>query len=90
MTVSRMIELLKIEHECMLRNSHDDCDRNCADCDLVQDDYEVEYSDVESPTLFFKQALVRAEDHELVIPVTRNMFVRDRLRQEGVNLIVCL
>ena len=57
---------------------------------LVQDDYEIEYSDVESPTLFFKQALARAEDHELIIPVTRNMFVRDRLRQEGVNLIVCL
>lgn len=57
---------------------------------LVQDDYEVEYSDVESPTLFFKQALARAENHELTIPVTRNMFVRDRLRQEGVNLIVCL
>ena len=57
---------------------------------LVQDDYEVEYTDVESPTLFFRQALARAEDHELIIPVTRNMFVRDRLRQEGVNLIVCL
>ena len=38
MTIQRMIELLKIEHECMLRLSHDDCDRNCADCDLVQDD----------------------------------------------------
>ena len=38
MTITRMIELLKIEHECMLRGSHDDCDRNCADCELVQDD----------------------------------------------------
>ena len=38
MTIQRMIELLKIEHECMLRGAHDDCDRNCADCELVQDD----------------------------------------------------
>ena len=41
MTKERMIELLKIEHECMLRGSHDYCDRNCADCDLVQDDGEL-------------------------------------------------
>ena len=33
-----MVELLEIEHECMLRGAHDDCDRNCADCELVQDD----------------------------------------------------
>ena len=67
---------------------------NCPELDdfitLVQDDYEVELTDVESPTQFFRQALARADDRELVIPVTRNMFVRDRLRQEGVNLIVCL
>ena len=41
MTTERMIELLKTEHECMLRGSHDDCDRNCADCELVQDDDEL-------------------------------------------------
>lgn len=52
--------------------------------------YEIEYCDTESPTQFFQQALKRAENHELVVPVTRNMFIRDRLRQEGVNLIVCL
>ena len=38
MTRERMVELLKIEHECMLRASHDDCDRNCLDCELCQDD----------------------------------------------------
>ena len=52
--------------------------------------YEVKISDVESPTTFFKRAVEAAENHELVIPVTRNLFVRDRLRQEGVNLIICL
>jgi len=41
MTIQRMIELLEIEHECMLRGAHDDCDRNCADCELVQDDVEL-------------------------------------------------
>ena len=48
MTVQRMIELLEIEHECMLRGSHDDCDRNCADCELVQDDSDLHemYTDV--------------------------------------------
>ena len=48
MTIQRMIELLEIEHECMLRGSHDDCDRNCADCDLVQDDGDLHemYTDV--------------------------------------------
>lgn len=48
MTIQRMLELLEIEHECMLRGTHDDCDRNCADCDLVQDDDELHemYTDV--------------------------------------------
>ena len=41
MTTERMIELLEIEHECMLRGAHNDCDRNCADCELVQDDDEL-------------------------------------------------
>lgn len=48
MTTKRMIELLEIEHECMLRGAHDDCDRNCADCELVQDDNDLHemYTDV--------------------------------------------
>ena len=41
MTIERMVELLKIEHECMLRASHGDCNRNCEDCELVQDDDEL-------------------------------------------------
>lgn len=48
MKLERMIELLKIEHECILRNSHGDCDRKCEDCDLVQEDWELHemYTDV--------------------------------------------
>lgn len=34
----RVIELLKIEHECVRRNSEQQCDGNCSACDLVQDD----------------------------------------------------
>ena len=48
MTKQRIIELLEIEHECMLRGAHDECDRNCAECELVQDDNELHemYTDV--------------------------------------------
>lgn len=41
MTIDRMVELLKIEHECMLRKSHGDCNGRCEDCELVQDDGEL-------------------------------------------------
>lgn len=46
--------------------------------------------DVDSPTYYFKKALELTDEYELVVPVTRNLFVRDRLRQEGVNLVICL
>lgn len=41
MTKQRIIELLEIEHECMLRGANNKCDRNCAECELVQDDKEL-------------------------------------------------
>ena len=41
MRPDRIIQLLEIEHECMLRGSHGDCDRKCEDCELVQDDYDL-------------------------------------------------
>lgn len=46
--------------------------------------------DEESPTYFFRKAMELTDEYELIVPVTRNLFVRDRLRQEGVNLVVCL
>ena len=33
MTRTEVIRILKIEHECISR----DCDRNCGQCDLVQE-----------------------------------------------------
>ena len=38
MEKSRIIELLKIERECVRRNSCNGCDRNCGMCDIVQTD----------------------------------------------------
>ena len=66
MTIQRMLELLEIEHECMLRGAHDDCDRNCADCELVQDDYELHemYTDVIS--LLKKQEAVPVIQREVM------------------------
>ena len=48
MTLDRMIELLKVERECVQRNSQSICDRNCEKCDIVQDDKELQdmYSEV--------------------------------------------
>ncbi len=42
MTIERMIELLNIEHECILRNINGNCDRDCDVCDLVQDDADLD------------------------------------------------
>ena len=39
MTLDRTIELLTIEKECVKRAKS--CDRNCAECELVQDDKEL-------------------------------------------------
>ena len=63
MTIHRMIELLEIEHECMLRGAHDDCDRNCSDCELVQDDGELHelYTNVISLLRKQEPKLVRQE-----------------------------
>lgn len=58
--------------------------------DLVKDEVELAQVKTESPTEFFKLALKLAEQYQLVVPVTRNLFIRDRLRMEGVNLIICL
>jgi len=57
---------------------------------LVREDCDVLQYEQESPTLFFKKAMEEAENYELVIPVTRNLFVRDKLRVEGVSLVICL
>lgn len=37
----RIIELLECERQCILRNSDNSCNRDCANCDLVQDSKEL-------------------------------------------------
>lgn len=51
MTVERMIELLEIEKECVLRNASGECNRYCAGCDLLQDDTELHEMYTESIAL---------------------------------------
>ena len=48
MTREKMAEMLKNEHQCMLRRTHDGCDKNCADCELALDDGDLHemYTDV--------------------------------------------
>ena len=69
MTITRMIELLEIEHECMLRKSHDSCDGDCADCDLVQDDAELHEMYTDVLALLKEQKQVKAM--KLAVPFTR-------------------
>jgi len=36
MDCNRTIELLEIEKKCILRNENEECNRDCANCDIVQ------------------------------------------------------
>lgn len=60
--------------------------------DVLEEYYYIEFIDIDNPTAFYKYALKEAQSgkYELVIPVTRNFYVRDKLRMEGVGLVVCL
>lgn len=68
MTIERIIDLLKIEHECMLRGAHNDCDRNCADCDLVQDDAELHEMYMDAIAMLERQKAVEPMIKTAVIP----------------------
>ena len=79
MTIQRMIELLEIEHECMLRGAHDDCNRNCADCELVQDDSDLHemYTDV--------IALLKEQRYEYEKGFNDAMQGKQELMYEGID-----
>lgn len=66
MTVERMIELLKIEKGCVLRNASGECNRYCAGCDLLQDDTELHemYTEVIALLKAQEPRLLTAEDFE--------------------------
>lgn len=42
MNIPTLIEILKIERECVRRNNGINCDRNCSECDLLMDAHVVE------------------------------------------------
>lgn len=41
MTIDRMIDLLETERACVQTNADQRCDRDCANCNLVQEDTEL-------------------------------------------------
>lgn len=41
MKINRLLELLKVERTCVQRNHDALCNRDCENCDLVQNDFEL-------------------------------------------------
>lgn len=41
MTIERVIEVIKHERECVIRNINNECDRDCAKCDLLLPDNDI-------------------------------------------------
>ena len=73
MPIEKMIELLNIEHKCMLRGAANGCDRQCAACDLVQDSLELDEMYTGVIALMRKnipQKVVGSHPAELVIGLT--------------------
>lgn len=66
MTVERMVELLEIEKECVLRNASGECNRYCAGCDLLQDDTELHE--------MYTEAIALLKAQEAIKPIERNGF----------------
>lgn len=99
MTVERMIELLEIEKECVLRNASGECNRYCAGCDLLQDDTELHemYTEVIALLRAHEPRVMTLEEYEAWIdtPFTeRNpVFHEDRTKRgtvtSWVNTAVC-
>ena len=74
MTVERMIELLEIEKECVLRNASGECNRNCAGCDLLQDDTELHEMYTEAI------AMLKAQEPRVIIDEE----LMDRIRKAPI------
>ena len=99
MTVERMIELLEIEKECVLRNASGECNRYCAGCDLLQDDTELHEMYTEAIALLRTQEprVMTLEEYEawIDIPFTeRNPVFHEERTKRGtvtswVNTTVC-
>ena len=58
MTTKRIIELLEIEHRCMVRGACNECNRDCGHCNLVQDDKELDE--------MYKNAIITMKKYEML------------------------
>lgn len=59
MTKERVLNLLKIEHECVRRNQKQKCERQCESCDLAQtfEDLDEMYEVLECIVEWYEQIL---------------------------------
>ena len=69
MSNERILSLLKIERECVLRASRNECSRDCANCNLVQDDKEL--LEMYSEVIEFYEGRVKFELREQEITFNR-------------------
>lgn len=85
MTVERMVELLEIEKECVLRNATGECNRYCAGCDLLQDDSELHEMYTEAIALLKAQEPkpVKRWNTKEASPYCPNIDACGRLLEEG-------
>lgn len=87
MTNERIIELLEIEKECVLRNCCGECNRACHICELVQDDTELHemYTEV--------IALLKAQEpHVMSLEEAKSAYVIEyrwsgKMREVGSKLL---
>ena len=87
MKIERMIELLKIEQECIARNIAGACDRNCGDCDLAQPDEALHqmYADV----VWILEEKITKSKNSSILPCTCGFYRMEPKHLENKAEIVC-
>lgn len=85
MTKERMIELIEIEHECMRRGAHSECDRDCANCELVQDDQELDEMYTVVITLLKEQEAVKQKTGYWIYKKYDDMFMCSSCEKNSIR-----
>ena len=62
MEFSEALELMKIENECVIRNSVEICNRDCGKCDLAQEDTDL--IEAFQMAIFALKKVIEAEEGE--------------------------
>lgn len=57
---------------------------------LFDSEIHIVEEETDNPTVFFNKAMDMTKEYSLVVPITRNFYMRDKLKQEGVSLIVSI